>query len=87
MDDIPHQPYLATRTVTIYAAPDPTGPYLFDRVARTTSFEIQNTGGETLSALNETGNDDPLLQIFGQTLHFYDGPAFQGLPFSRIGPH
>ena len=87
LDDVPHQPYLATRTVTVYGRADATGPYLFDRVARTTSFEISNTGDNPVLALKDLANDDPLLKVFGQTLHFYDGPAFQGLPFGRIGTY
>src|SRR5262249_27951233 len=30
---------------------------------------------------------DAALTVIGQTLNFYDGPAFQGLDFKQIGEH
>jgi hypothetical protein len=83
--DTPRKPYLATRTMTSYASPSSTGPYIIDRVASMTNYEIRNGGDETVLDLKKLPDDSPLFQINGQTLHFYDGQAFQGLSSGKIG--
>jgi RHS repeat-associated protein len=83
-------PYLATRTETTYARPPKTGPYIVDRIARTTSLEIGNDGRlallELYAAINR-GETQPTPKGIGQTLNFYDGPPFEGLAFGELGDH
>ncbi|HMB26870.1 MAG TPA: toxin TcdB middle/C-terminal domain-containing protein, partial [Blastocatellia bacterium] len=85
LDDAPTEPYLATRTLTNYATPTGPDQYLFNRVARTTSFELKNNGGLTIEDLRGLPDDSPSLVIFGQSYNYYDGPPFQGLPFGQVG--
>jgi Insecticide toxin TcdB middle/N-terminal region/Insecticide toxin TcdB middle/C-terminal region/Salmonella virulence plasmid 65kDa B protein len=82
------EPYLATSVETVYAQRDDAQLYLADRVARTTTYEIVNDGSPPLAALL-AGIEDGRVprRVVEQTLSFYDGPAFQGLPFGQIGPH
>jgi RHS repeat-associated protein len=86
LNDIPTEPYLATRTRTTYANPVDPDTYIFNRVARTTSFELKNDGQFTVEDLHGLPDDSPSLEIFGQSYSYYDGPAFQGLPLGQVGP-
>ncbi len=84
----PGDPYLATHTVTSYAQRDDAERYMVDRVAGTTSWEIVNDGGAAVFELVESiraGGAEHV--IIGQALNYYDGPAFQGLPFGQLGDY
>jgi YD repeat-containing protein len=88
------RPYLATHTVTTYVPRDDAQRYIVDRVASTATFEIKNDGTPSLSILQQKIQDkavDGLIvqerSIIGQTLNFYDGPAFVGLPYGQIGDY
>lgn len=82
------EPYLATQTVTDYADRDDTERYLVGRAARVTSYEIVHDGVPSLFALRERILAGAVLRrIIGQTLTFYDGAAFVGLPFGQLGAH
>jgi RHS repeat-associated protein len=82
------EPYLATQTETTYAQRDCDDCYIIDRAARTTAYEILNDGSPALSDLLDAIKDDTALRnIIGQTLNFFDGPAFEGLPFGLLGDH
>ena len=59
--------------------------YIHDRVAKTTSYEILNTRGKRLLELADLPDTSADLKIIGQTLNFYDGEAFIGLPFGQVG--
>lgn len=85
LDQRPGTGYLATRTLTTYAAPlSPQGPYIHDRVARNDSFEITATLGKTVAEVVAIGDSDPSLRRIGQVLSFFDGPAFTGLPLGTV---
>jgi hypothetical protein len=82
------EPYLATQTVTDYAQRDDAQHYLIGAAPRVTSYEILNTGAPSVFALHESVlNGAASRRLIGQTLNFYDGPAFQGLPFGQLGEH
>ena len=84
----PGEPYLATQTVTEYAQRDDAQRYCVDRVSRSTSYEIGNDGSPSVTALHaavEVGQATRTL--IGQTLTYYDGPAFIGLPNGQLGDH
>ena len=93
-EDIPDKAYLATRTTTIYARPVDDQAFIMDRVARTTTCEIQNAGAVDVLTLKDVQADNPSLQVIGQSLIFYDrdptrtdNGAFQGLPFGQVGAY
>jgi RHS repeat-associated protein len=86
-------PYLITAMWTDYAQPvDAAGPYIRNRVARVTTYEVASAATSRLSVAELKGRLDPfdlarvgpLLSIASQTINFYDGPANQGLPFGQI---
>jgi hypothetical protein len=82
----PGELYLGTVTITDYAQRDDDTHYMVDRVARTTAFEIRNDGGPSLFELRDAvvaGTAD--LSLIGQSFSFYDGDAFEGLPFGGLG--
>jgi YD repeat-containing protein len=84
----PGSPYLATRATTDYVNRDDAQRYIAGRVARITSYEILNDGSPSVDELHAAILDGSVSRrLIGQTLNFYDGPAFQGLPFGQIGDH
>lgn len=85
----PEKSYLSTYTVTSYAQRDDTQHYMVDRVARTTTYEIVNDGSLTVFQLWEAVKKAGVASrpVIGQNLHFYDGLAFQGLPFGQLGDY
>ncbi len=84
----PNEPYLATVSFTTYAARDDAQRYCVNRVARSTSFEILNDGSPSVFALASAAlaGISPT-RIIGQTYTYYDGSAFQGLPFGVLGDY
>lgn len=84
-DDRPGRPYLATSTQTVYAQPQDADVFLVDRAARTTSFEMVNDGSHTVAELLAHAETGSTLAVIGQEIHFYDGPAFVGLPNGEVG--
>jgi hypothetical protein len=82
----PGEPYLATHAVTTYAHRDDEQHYLIGRVSRTINYEILNDGSPSVFQLRQQILDGTAFtRLIGQTLNFYDGPAFQGLSFGQIG--
>jgi RHS repeat-associated protein len=84
--DTPDATYLASRLHNTYAQPTNSGTYIQNRVARTTSLEIRNDGQVTVAALHGLPDDSPAMRLYAQSYHYYDGPAFEGLPFGQVGP-
>jgi RHS repeat-associated protein len=79
-------PYLGTTTSTTYARRDGDNRYIVDRVAGTTTYEILNDGRQPLLVLRDAIRAGTArLAVIGQTLTYYDGPAFKGLPSGRLG--
>jgi RHS repeat-associated protein len=80
--------YLATYAVTSRAQRDDLLHYIVDRIARVTTFEILNDGSSDVLTLRDRILDGSAPRsIIGQELHFYDGPAFEGLPFGKVGDY
>jgi len=80
------EPYLGTTTTTSYARPDDERRYLVDRVAATTTHEVVNDGRPSVFALHDAVRGNTArVSLVGQTLSYYDGPAFEGLPHGRVG--
>jgi RHS repeat-associated protein len=82
----PARRYLATRSLTAFAQPEDTARYVVDRIARTTDLEIVNDGSLDVFSLRRAVLAGAITtRVIGQTVNFYDGPAFVGLGFRRIG--
>ena len=84
LDDKPAEPYLATRTRTVYAKPIDPQVYIHTHVAKATSYEIVNTPGKRITDIAAIKDSSTDLKVIGQTLSFYDGAAFVGLPLGQI---
>ncbi len=79
-------PYLGTLEETQYAERDDAGRYLVSHVSGITSYEILNDGSPTIFELfSEIQAGAAQLKLFGQTFNYYDGEAFVGLPFGKLG--
>jgi RHS repeat-associated protein len=84
MDDRPASPYLATYGVTTYAAPATPSSYLHTRQASVTTFEVTGSTGKTVAELQAMDDGSPGLEVIGHARHYYDGPAFLGLPLGQV---
>ncbi|MCE7985211.1 MAG: hypothetical protein DYG89_28905 [Caldilinea sp. CFX5] len=91
--------YLATFTRTAYAQRDDPAGYMVDRVAKTTTYQLgadqddattpdwaRRAVPAVVTAI-KTGAMGSAALLIGQTLNYYDGPAFTGLPFGQLGPY
>jgi RHS repeat-associated protein len=87
VNDQPGDPYLATRTGTVYAMPVEPQVHTRNRVAKTTTYELENTTGKRVFDLANLLDTSPDLKVVGQTLNYYDGDAFVGLPFGQVGKY
>ena len=87
LDDESLNPYLVTCTRTAYAKSVDPQVHIRDRVAMTTSYEIKNSSGKSVLDLANLLDTSADLKVIGQTLNYYDGDAFQGLPFGQVGKH
>jgi RHS repeat-associated protein len=83
------KPYLATCSRTVYAVPPVGGAYIHDRVAKTTTWEIDSdsNGDKSLLELREMADEPAALPIVSQVLNFYDGDAFVGRGFKQVGEY
>lgn len=83
---VPGDPYLVTYGTTDYIHHDTADTYMVNRVARTISYEIINDGSQPLTdllAAIRAGSAER--SVIGQSLTYYDGEAFEGLPFGQVG--
>ena len=87
LEDKPAESYLSTRTCSLYAEPVNPSIYIHDRVARATNYELVNTTGKDILDLAARKDSSAGLSLIGQTLNFYDGEAFIGLPLGKVGPY
>lgn len=85
VEDKPIESYLATRVRTVYAEPGDRQVYIHNRVAKVTSYEMKNTSGKGVFNLSAIKELNPDFKLIGQTLSFYDGDAFVGLPLKQVG--
>jgi len=88
LDSQPAEPYLATLSITTYADTPQTGTFLADRVVRTRTYELTGTSGQAVVGLfGTTESTGSSKRLFAETLNYFDGPAFEGLPFGSLGAH
>jgi RHS repeat-associated protein len=83
-------PYLGTLTETQRAQRDDAERYIVDRVSGSTSSEILNDGSPTVFDLYfqiqaAIAARQPVGPTFGQTFNYYDGEAFVGSAFGKLG--
>jgi RHS repeat-associated protein len=83
-----NDPHLATLTLKDYAQRDDSQLYLVNRPSRTTSYEIINDGSLTVDQLRlSVMTGSAATSLFSQTIAYYDGAAFAGLPFGQLGDY
>src|SRR5262249_41964789 len=62
------------------------GRYFADRITRIAKHEIVNDGSTSLADLvHAVERNAAQLRLIAETLHYYDGPAFEGLQLGQIG--
>ena len=81
-------PYPATQTLTTFAVADDDERHIADRVACVSIHEIDNDGTPPLLELKEAIETGAVeRRLIEQSLHYYDGEAYAGLPFGRVGEY
>lgn len=78
-------PFLATLTEVQFAEGPENGPYIKDRVCKTSAFEILQEVPIQLQQLLDIAREGNQLRLYEQNLTYFDGPAFIGLPFGQLG--
>lgn len=86
-DRIPaNSPFLASHSQTAFAYSNSETPYIKDRAARTRSFELKHQGDKRVMELKNEVANPSALELIAETLNYYDGEAFIGLPLGDMGP-
>jgi RHS repeat-associated protein len=84
----PGEPYLAVCSEATYTHRDDSQHYLVGRTARSTTYEIVNDGAPDVFAFYASVRAGAASRrVTGQTLNYFDGPAFVGLPFAQLGDY
>jgi RHS repeat-associated protein len=79
-------PYLGTLADTQYAQRDDAERYMVSRVSGSASYEILNDGSQAVVDLyRQIQAGAAPRKLFAQTFNYYDGEAFVGLPFGKLG--
>lgn len=78
--------YLATRSRTVYAAPQDLNDFIHNRVAGVTSWEVKNTQNKTVLEIAAL-KDGESMEVFNHTITFYDGDAYKGLAWETAGKY
>ena len=87
LNDQPAVAYLAARSLIVYAEPADASVYIHDRVAQSLSYELTESAGKTVAELLQQADAGIDLELFGHTLHFYDGEPFEGLELGQVGQY
>ncbi|WP_346294113.1 SpvB/TcaC N-terminal domain-containing protein [Sphaerothrix gracilis] len=79
--------YLATYAESSFAQRDDAQVYIVDRAAKASSYELKLTEQPmTVAELKQAALAGTVpRELIGQSLSYYDGPAFEGLPLGEIG--
>jgi RHS repeat-associated protein len=80
--------YLITHSVIDYVNKDDNRKYIVDRVSQSRTYEIQDNHTMSVFGLRKSIElrtiEDASVKVIGQTLNYYDGPAFRGLELGRV---
>jgi RHS repeat-associated protein len=80
------EPYLGTLAETKYAQRDDPDRYMVTRVCGSATFEIQNDGSQSVFELyQQIQAGTARRELFALSFSYYDGEAFVGLPFGKLG--
>lgn len=84
----PGEPYLTLLTETDYAQRDDADHYIVDRAAGLTLSELPNDGSVAARDLIASALDGTAArELVSQSLSFYDGDAYDGLPYGELGDY
>lgn len=79
------QPFLATYSKIQLAYSDSDTPYIKGKTRWASSYEIRHIGLQHLGEIKAAVRDPDRLALLSQTVTYYDGAAFEGLPFGQLG--
>lgn len=80
-------PFLSTYSKSQLADYDTESPYIRGKIVKASSFEILHEGMQSLLEIKAAINVPDRLKLIAQSIIFYDGEAFEGLPFNEIGDY
>ncbi len=80
--------YQVVQSISEYIYRDTAGDYLVDRVAQARSAVLSGTTALNVFEIRDAGFDGTLAgNILSHQLNYYDGAAFNGLPFGQLGAY
>jgi RHS repeat-associated protein len=87
--DEPRDDFLATLSVTRFAASDAGGPHIVDRSAQVDETELDSRLAGAPVRLEDLAlaalDGAATVRLLGRVRNYYDGPAFEGLALGRVG--
>jgi len=78
-------PFLATCSKTQLAYSESGNPYIKGRTIKTSSYEVTHIGEQMIWDIKAAIDNPPRLKLIAQAVTYYDGDAFEGLPFGQLG--
>ncbi len=79
------KPFLSTCGKTQLAYSPSDTPYIKGRTVKTSSYEVTHIGEQMIWDMKAAVDNVSRLNLLAQAVTYYDGEAFQGLPFGEIG--
>ena len=80
--------YLATYGESTFAQRDDELVYIVERTAKASSYELKLTEPMSVAQLKEAALEGTVSrELVAQSLNYYDGKAFEGLPLGEIGDY
>lgn len=87
-DEFPEEePFLSTFSISEMAYSNAEIPYMKDRSTKATNYEIVHLGRASLLDIKTAVGKPEQLKLIAQSITYYDGPAFTGLPYGQIGQY
>ncbi len=78
-------PFLSTYSISQLAYSNTEFPYIKGRSVKASSYEILHQGDQSVWDIKANIQNLDLLKLIAQSITYYDGEAFEGLPFGEIG--
>ena len=88
MPTVAQDPMLVSATFVDFAQVDSSLIYRVDLVCRSTTYGIQDDGSRGVFELRDAASDATApREVLSQTLSYFDGEAFVGLPWGQVGSY
>lgn len=80
-------PFLSTYSHSVLAYSADEFPYIKGKTAKSSTYEILHQGDQGVWDIKNAILDAKRLKLIAQSVTYFDGPAFEGLPFGQMGSY